>query len=198
MTLRADGTQIWSLEVMKKSKLLNTASSKALPCVNVLDVFRALIAYAGMFNECDPISIRDGRLYNVRRDMESASFIPGVKPTVYNRYIPFARMCIMHPTLLDLIIDLNNRDSVRPKKTTNKINLNNPTDYQIAKLEEDDLLLYVEGSWYLLNTKAAKARSKRAEFVRKAFKRERNRQSRLPPWLLGDCFNPLSQHPSTV
>lgn len=52
VTMRADGTPLSSLEVMKNITLLNTASSKSLPCVDFLDVLRAIISYSRTFNKC--------------------------------------------------------------------------------------------------------------------------------------------------
>lgn len=45
VTILADCIALSSVYVMKNSSLLNTASSNALPCVDFLDVIRALIAY---------------------------------------------------------------------------------------------------------------------------------------------------------
>lgn len=85
VTMRAYGTPLSCVEVMNNSKLLNNAFRKALPWVDILDRFRAVISYDRTFVECYPIPINEARLYNVRRDMYYANFNPRVKPTVYKR-----------------------------------------------------------------------------------------------------------------
>lgn len=52
VTMRADGTRLLSVEVMKNSNMLDYASSKALPCVDVLCVRRVVIEYSRTFDEC--------------------------------------------------------------------------------------------------------------------------------------------------
>lgn len=94
----------------------------------LLDVLRAVTAYERTFEECCKFPFREARLYNVPSDMEYANFISGVKPTVYHRYIRLARLCIIHPSLLDLIIEFNNRDCVCRNKSTKNISLSNLTD----------------------------------------------------------------------
>ena len=165
VTMRADGTAMNSSEMMKNSKLLNTASSNALPCVDFLDVLRAVIAYAPTFNECYTGNFQEARLLDIRSDLESANFIPGAKATVYNRYIRLARLCIRHEGLLDLIVELNNRPPIRPNSTTYKLSLKNLTDGHIEQLDEHDLFVCVEGAWFALNAQNPKPPLKRLQFA---------------------------------
>lgn len=66
------------MEVVKNSNLFNTVYPKALTRFDFLDVFRIVLAYARISDECYMAPIRDARLYDVRRDMEFANLIPGV------------------------------------------------------------------------------------------------------------------------
>lgn len=162
-------TPLLSVEVLKNSKPPNIASSKALPCVYFLDVPRALIAYDRTFNECYPVPFRESHLYDERREIESAKFIPGVTMTVNNRYIRLVRLCIIYPRLLEMIIELNNRDPVRPNNSSKKICLNILKNSHIYQLELTRPILCVEGAWYALNAQSPKGLARRPEFVLTAF-----------------------------
>lgn len=87
VNMKADDTALLSVEVMKNSTLMNTASSKGMPCVYFLDVLRAEIAYSRTFYQCYPVLFFEARLYEVRSDIESANFIPGARATLDNRYL---------------------------------------------------------------------------------------------------------------
>lgn len=69
VTMRPDIIPRPLVELMKNSKMLITGSSKALPCVNYLDVLSAVIEYDKTFDECYPVPLREARLYDVLRNM---------------------------------------------------------------------------------------------------------------------------------
>lgn len=75
--MQADGTTLSSVGVLKNSKLFNTESSKALPFIGFLDVIRAIVSYSRTFYEFYAVPFHKTHLYDVRRDIESASFILG-------------------------------------------------------------------------------------------------------------------------
>lgn len=116
-TVGADGTHVSSVKVMNNCKLRNTAYSKALPCGDSLDLLRVVISYVRTYYYCCEVLFRDVRLYEERRDMESANFIL-IEAHVYNLHIRLACLCIMNPSLLDLITGLNNPYPVRPNNST--------------------------------------------------------------------------------
>lgn len=107
-----------SFEILKNSKFLDTTSEKELLCVELLDVLRAVIAYAHTFTQCYDGTFQDARLHDGRKDMESANFIYGAKVTVYNPYIRLSRFCIRHPRFLNLIVELSCRDPIKPNNLT--------------------------------------------------------------------------------
>lgn len=128
-------------------------------------VLRDLISYAKTFDECYPVLFREAWMNNVCMDMESATFIPGDLSTVYNGDIRFDCLFIMHASLLDLNIELNNRDPVLPRNGYTKIILRVLTDLQIDRPKDHELLLFVVVFGYSLNTQFPKAPARRLQFV---------------------------------
>lgn len=149
---------------MMNIKHLNTGSQRASICVICvgpswcdficLDVWWVL-----------PFSISRGMDGYCCMDMESATFLPRVMSTVYNRNIPLDRLFVMHSRFLDLIIELNNRDPVLPSNSYKKIRLRLLTDLQIDWPKDHELWLFVVVFGYALNTQFRKAPSRRSQLV---------------------------------
>lgn len=69
----------------------------------------------------------------MRSDMESENVIPGVKITLYNRWISRTYLCISNLTLLHLIIDLKNLSTPLPIRNATEITLKNLTHLHIER-----------------------------------------------------------------
>lgn len=107
--MRVDGTALSSIDIVKKSKRCSNVSSKALNFVSFMDFLRAVIVYSITFYEIYTVPFQEALLMDIKRDIMSANFIPGVQENTHNQYIHADRFCQFCPQLLDLILDLKSR-----------------------------------------------------------------------------------------
>lgn len=70
---------------MKNSNPFNSASSKVIPYIAVLNILCAVIVYARAFHECYAVSFSEAFMYEVNMDIEYGTLIFGVSAMVYSR-----------------------------------------------------------------------------------------------------------------
>lgn len=96
---------------------------------------------------------RETTIVEIRKDMESANFIPSASPSTYDRHIRVIRLCLGYEKVLPFVEQLNRRNPLTGNKSKSCIEAINLEARQFNPLHRCELRLCLECMCSALNAK---------------------------------------------